>query len=148
MKVNYDNKRRDLEIKREFLFIGIKSNKMSFMYNCRLYEKVVVGLCTHLPKAGRPRPVTSVEQHPHPHLTRQGALAGWQHSCACYDRCLPAAHLQGSLKEVKILLLVHLSSVACTLPPYTEGFASCFVTLPQVFTLFSFLEEKKSQVLC
>lgn len=96
MKVNYDNKRRDLEIKREFLFIGIKSNKMSFMYNCRLYEKVVVGLCTHLPKAGRPRPVTSVEQHPHPHLTRQGALARWHYSCACYDRCLPAAHLQGS----------------------------------------------------
>lgn len=60
MKVNYDNKRRDLEIK--FFFIDIKGNKMSFVYNCRLYEKMAEKLWTHLPKAGRPRPVASVEE--------------------------------------------------------------------------------------
>lgn len=128
---------------------------MSFMDNCRLYEKMAERLWTRWPKAGRPWPVASVEKASsswsHQALGRE-RWPGPPHTCDPSHRCLPAAYLQGSLNGLKMLLLIWLSSMACTLPPSTEeGFGSHFVTPPQVFpttTLQLPVREKNSCESC
>lgn len=110
---------------------------MAFMDNCRLYEKMAERLWTRWPEAGRPRPVASVEKASSSWSHQAPGREPWPgppHTCDPTHRCLPAAYLQGRLNGLKMLLLVWLSSMACTLPPSTEeGFGSHFVTPPQVF---------------